>query len=327
MQIAVERSAALLRAGGVVAVPTETVYGLAANASDPAAVSRIYELKGRPGHNPVIVHVASQGMARDCVADWPPLADRLARAFWPGPLTLVLPRAATIPEIVTAGGGTVGIRWPQHPFMQALIRTCGFPLAAPSANLANGISPTNAAHVDKALGQVLPLIVDGGDCNVGIESTVVDATGAHPRILRPGMIHEPAILMAAGTGPPQPGNETADMGPLRSPGQLDRHYAPRARLAVVTWHNDAELGARMEALGAKPESTFILAHHRLPQSLPPERVFLIPDDPEAFGRALYAQLHRCDDAGAGWILVEAPPATPEWAAIADRLRRAGAPAR
>ena len=146
---AVKRAAERLRAGEVVALPTETVYGLAANALDEKAVSKIFEAKGRPAHNPIIVHVAGDAMARECVAEWPAVAEKLARAFWPGPLTLVLPRAESIPANVTAGGATVGVRWPGHPFMQAVIRECGFPLAAPSANLSNRISPTNAEHVTR----------------------------------------------------------------------------------------------------------------------------------------------------------------------------------
>src|SRR5438270_11204169 len=185
---AVRRAVEKLRSGGVVALPTETVYGLAANALDAAAVQRIFEIKGRPAHNPIIVHVAGMEMAKQCVADWPPVADRLATAFWPGPLTLVLSRSDAITAIVTAGGPTVGVRWPSHPFIQAVIRECGFPLAAPSANPSNCISPTNAEHVRKQLGSKISLIVDGGQCQVGIESTVVDVSVMPPRVLRPGMI-------------------------------------------------------------------------------------------------------------------------------------------
>ena len=175
-QAAVRRAAELLRAGEVVALPTETVYGLAANALDEKAVAKIFQIKGRPANNPIIVHVASVEMAKRCVTNWPANADKLAKAFWPGPLTLVLPRAKEIPDIVTAGGATVGVRWPSHPFIQAVIRECGFPLAAPSANLSSRISPTNAEHVRKQLGGKIPLIVDGGQSQVGIESTVLDLT-------------------------------------------------------------------------------------------------------------------------------------------------------
>ena len=197
-QKAVQRAAELLRAGEVVALPTETVYGLAANALDKKAVAKIFQIKGRPSGNPIIVHVADNGMAKRCAQNWPELADRLCKAFWPGPLTLVLPCAKEIPGIVTAGGATVGIRWPGHPFIQAVIRACGFPLAAPSANLSNCVSPTNAEHVRAQLAGKIPLIVDGGQSQVGIESTVLDLSVCPPQILREGMIH--AVSLAAVIG-------------------------------------------------------------------------------------------------------------------------------
>ena len=227
-QAAVLRAAELLRAGEVVALPTETVYGLAANALDAGAVARIYTVKDRPAHNPIIVHVASVAMAKRCVASWPAVAGRLARAFWPGPLTLVLPRAKEIPEVVTAGGPTVGVRWPSHPFIQAVIRECGFPLAAPSANRANRVSPTAAAHVLKDLGGRLRLIVDGGSSQVGIESTVFDLTREPPRILRPGMIPEASLAAALGNLKSQISNfKSGEAGPLRSPGCCGSIIRPR----------------------------------------------------------------------------------------------------
>src|SRR5580692_8600177 len=197
-QKAVRRAVELLRAGEVIALPTETVYGLAANALDEKAVAKIFEIKGRPSKNPVIVHVASLEMAKRCVSDFSPLAEKLARAFWPGPLTLVLPRAPIIPKIVTAGGETVGVRWPSHPLMQAVIRECDFPLAAPSANLSNQISPTNAAHVQKQLDGKIPIIVDGGQSAVGIESSVLDLSVRPPQILRPGMIRAASLAAVCG---------------------------------------------------------------------------------------------------------------------------------
>ena len=190
---AVKRAVELLRAGEVVALPTETVYGLAANAFDEKAVAKIFQIKGRPANNPIIVHIAGVEMARRCVKAWPNPAEKLARAFWPGPLTLVLPRAKEIPGTVTAGGKTVGVRWPGHPFIQAVIRECGFPLAAPSANLSGRVSPTNAEHVRQQLGGKISLIVDGGQSQVGIESTVLDLTVSPPRVLRPGMIHAESL--------------------------------------------------------------------------------------------------------------------------------------
>ncbi len=321
-QSAVIRAAELLRVGQVVALPTETVYGLAANALDPAAVQRIFEAKGRPAHNPIIVHVASEEMARACVAAWPPLAGRLAAAFWPGPLTLVLPRAQSIPDVVTAGGQTVGIRWPSHPFVQALIRACGFPLAAPSANLSNRVSPTNARHVQRQLGDRIPLIVDGGQAQVGIESTVLDISRRPPRLLRPGIIHEQALLAVAGD---LAVGASENVSVLRSPGLLKKHYAPHARLVVWHWQDERELRQRVAASGVPLRRVFVIAHTRIPSGEGLGRVSVIPHDAEAFARAIYGELHACDEAGAGLIVTEALPPGVEWKAIADRLSRAAEP--
>ncbi len=227
--VAVQRAAELLRAGEVVALPTETVYGLAANALDLNAVAKVYHIKGRPAHNPIIVHVASVELARRCVAQWPDVAAQLARAFWPGPLTLVLERAGEIPDLVTAGGPTVGVRWPSHPFIQAVIRECRFPIAAPSANLSNQVSPTNAEHVRKQLDGKLPLIVDGGQSQVGIESTVIDLVTIPPRVLRPGMIHQESLVAVIG----ELGTRNPERGTLRSPGLLKKHYAPRYETHLI----------------------------------------------------------------------------------------------
>jgi L-threonylcarbamoyladenylate synthase len=321
-QTAVQCAAQRLRAGEVVALPTETVYGLAANALEAQAVARIFQVKGRPAHNPIIVHVAGAEMASRCVQTWPELAAQLARAFWPGPLTLVLPRAENIPDNVTAGGATVGVRWPSHPFIQAVIRECGFPLAAPSANLSNQVSPTNAEHVRRQLGGKIPLIVDGGQSQVGIESTVLDLTVSPPRILRPGMIHSGALaavgLPVAGCRPP------AGSGLLRSPGLLEKHYSPKAKLLVLSWRDEADLEFKIKNLKLKTQNCHVIAHTKIPAGGPFADVSVMPHDAEAFARALYAELHRCDEAGAAGIIVEAPPDSPEWSGISDRLRRATA---
>jgi len=319
---AVARAVACLRAGEVVALPTETVYGLAANALDPRAVARIFELKGRPAHNPIIIHVASRVLALQCASQWPALADQLGAAFWPGPLTLVVPRSSHIPDIVTAGGPTVGIRWPQHPFMQAVIRECGFPLAAPSANLSNQLSPTCASHVERSLGDRLSLIVDGGDANVGLESTVVDLSGPSPRILRPGMIDATALARATGFSWATDGGPAEDSAVRKSPGQLSRHYSPRARLLVWHWQDETDLNRQLQAAKAPADNLWVLAHTRIPLAGKIPHVCVIPDDPEAYARALYGELHRCDESGAELIVVEAPPEGTAWAAVADRLRRA-----
>ena len=322
---AVEKAAALLAAGDVVALPTETVYGLAANALDPAAVAKIYETKGRPAHNPVIVHVADLAMARSCVREWPDLAVRLAAAFWPGPLTLVLPRSSRIPDIVTAGGDTVGIRWPSHPFMLALMRRSGLPLAAPSANPSNQISPTNAEHVARHLGEKLRLIVDGGQCQVGVESTVVDLTSIPPRILRPGMVTAEDLKPYGIVDGPPPRSTDADAISLKSPGQLAKHYSPKARMILTRWKTAAELERLIIETGVPPDRVHVIVVHVVPMQIAdPARVVVVPDDPEAYARALYAALHRCDDLGAEVILVETPPDRAEWHAIRDRLNRASA---
>ena len=322
-QKAVQRAAELLRTGEVVALPTETVYGLAANALDEKAVAKIFQIKGRPANNPIIVHVASNEMAKSCVENWPELASKLSKAFWPGPLTLVLPRAEILPDIVTAGGATVGIRWPSHPFIQAVIRECGFPLAAPSANLSSRVSPTNAEHVRQQLGGKIPLIVDGGQSQVGIESIVLDLTVSPPRILRPGMIHAESLAAVVGHVTSDKwqvtGKET-----LRSPGLLAKHYSPKAKLVVLSWRDDSELNSQISNLRFQVSSCYIIAHTQIPSGGNYGGVSVIPHDAEAFARAIYAELHRCDEAGAEAIVVEAPPELPEWAGIADRLRRAAA---
>ena len=320
-EAAVKRAAALLRAGEVVALPTETVYGLAANALDGQAVAKIFEIKERPAHNPIIIHVASLEMARRCASQWPEEAGRLAESFWPGPLTLVLTKASDIPDMVTAGGPTVGIRWPGHPLMQAVIRETGFPLAAPSANPSGQVSPTNAEHVRRLLGARIPLIVDGGQSQVGIESMVIDLTTTPPRVLRPGMIHEDALIAALGSevrGPASAGGAAV----LRSPGQLEKHYSPKAQVLVLEWRGTESLRAELARLGIADAQCHVVAHSRIPSAERFAEVSVIPHDAEAFARALYAEFHRCDEAGARVIVVESVPDRPEWRGVADRLRRA-----
>jgi L-threonylcarbamoyladenylate synthase len=320
---AVARAHEFLAAGELVAIPTETVYGLAANALNPEAVQKIFEVKGRPARNPLIVHVGSLAMARQCVETWPPLAADLARAFWPGPLTLVLARTEAIPPAVTAGGKTVGIRWPRHPFVQALIDRCDFPLAAPSANLSGSVSPTRGEHVQKMLRGKIPLLIDGGPCVHGIESTVLDLTANPPRLLRPGAVGQESLLtvlpeMAIGFG------DAEEV--LKSPGMLDRHYAPSTPLSLARWEGDQELKAKLADLGKTAGETVVLIHSAILPHQSFRDVRVMPHDPEAYARALYAELHRADELGARLILVEAPPEGGEWAAVKDRLRRAAFPA-
>jgi len=313
------QEASLFREGEVVALPTETVYGLAANAYDPGAVRRIFEIKGRPFTNPIIAHVASLDMARQCAATWPASAQKLAAAFWPGALTLVLLRSSRIPDIVTAGGPTVGIRWPSHPFIRAVIKECGFPLAAPSANRFGELSPTQAEHVRKSLGKQISLIVDGGPSRVGIESTVLDVSANLPRILRPGMIHAESLRTVVGEI--RIGDSLAH-GPMRSPGLMPKHYSPRSRLVVLSWSSDQDLQTQLSPLRRKASRIHVIAHTRIPVNATGIGVSVIPQDAEAFSRALYAELHRCDGQAVDLIVVEATPPGPEWEGIADRLRRA-----
>lgn len=322
---AVAQAAERLRAGELVALPTETVYGLAANALDADAVARIFAAKGRPAENPVIVHVADLAMARGCVSAWPPAAERLAAAFWPGPLTLVLPRAPLVPDVVAAGGPTVGLRWPSHPVFQDVVRACGFPLAAPSANRSGELSPTTAEHVLRSLGDRIPLILDGGRCAVGIESTVIDVSVRPPGVLRPGMVHEGSLRAVVGELAAWEARGRRHEGaaePPRSPGLLERHYAPRARLLVLQWDDDADLRRQSAAAGLEPAATQVVAHTRVPSAEGWAGVRVLPREAGAFAAALYSELHETDAEGAGAVVVEAPPEAPEWRAVADRLARA-----
>ncbi len=327
--IAVERAVDALSRGEVVALPTETVYGLAANALDSRAVKRIYALKGRPSFNPVIVHVDSLLLARSLTCDWTELAEELAAAFWPGPLTLIQGKNPAIPDSVTAGGTTVGIRWPSHPLISAVIHVAGFPLAAPSANLSNRVSPTCAAHVVAQFGDRIGLVIDGGDCNVGIESTVVDACGSDPIVLRPGMISAVDINRVCGrtTSPfnersiPNRGNHE----PLRSPGLLSRHYAPRGRVVVWSWTDETDLDRRLASEGVAPDKVVVIAYDRIPMHGRWPNIHLVPNDPEAYARAIYSQLHACDECNIQLIVIETPPIGPVWEGIRDRLARASTP--
>lgn len=288
-----ERAAALIRAGGLVAFPTETVYGLGANALDPDAVARIYQAKGRPWASPLIVHVADESMARTVTADWPDGAHRLAARFWPGPLTMIVRKAPIVPDLVTAGLDSVGVRVPSHPVALALIRHAGVPIAAPSANRFGEISPTTAEHVRLSLGNRVDLILDAGPCEVGIESTVVSLRRNPPAILRPGMITDEQLEAASGLH----WQREVDLPHIsESPGLHARHYAPRTPFYVL-----APGAARPAGRG---------------------RLIELPSDPRAFAAQLYNALHEADKQGWEWIAIEQPPDTPEWAGILDRLRRA-----
>jgi L-threonylcarbamoyladenylate synthase len=296
--ISIREAAEIIRGGGLVAFPTETVYGLGANALDPAAVQKIFELKGRPETSPLIVHVASVEMARTIVADWPPLAAELARQWWPGPLTLVLPKKSIVPDNVTAGLPTVGVRMPNHPIALELIEEAGVPVAAPSANRFTGLSPTTADHVRAVFGNVLP-VLEGGPCAVGIESTVVAIEDGKLKLLRPGMISLGEIEQAAAhvPGASHP-----------SPGMHEKHYSPRTRLILV--RSASELPDRTGAYVWRAALG------------PTARAVRMPLDAEPYAAQLYRVLHQLDAENWPWIAVEMPPDTPDWVAICDRLRRA-----
>lgn len=323
------RAATVIRRGGLVAFPTETVYGLGANALDTAAVARIYEAKGRPEYNPLIVHVFDAAAAAELTTGWSELADRLASAFWPGPLTLVLPRAAHVPDRVSAGLPTVALRVPSHPVALALIRASGVPIVAPSANPSMAVSPTTARHVERGLGHRVELILDGGATHVGIESTVVDLTGVRPVLLRPGIVSTDQL--APITGPLDAPSPTAEGTPRSSPGMQERHYAPRATLQLFDSGDAARAAAGARAAEGAGRVVGALLLGPAGGDADPtvaaaaRHVERLPLDPGAYARELYSVLHRMDDLGCDLLLVQAPPATPPWAGIRDRLRRAAHP--
>jgi L-threonylcarbamoyladenylate synthase len=309
MSGAIRKAAEILRAGGLVAFPTETVYGLGADASNAKAVARLYALKGRPPEHPVIVHFFSSSQAFSWASEVPPSAHRLAEKFWPGPLTLILQRSSLAKDFVTGGQDTVGLRVPSHAVAQQLLKAFGGAIAAPSANRFGHVSPTTALHVRSDYEEGIDLVLEGGPSNVGIESTIVDLSAATPVLLRPGRISKHELEAAL--------NRTlAEKTPAspRHSGGLERHYAPRtpARL-VPTYDLDKEILKWKDKVA-------VLAFSR-----PDERVdywLRMPRDPEAYAQRLYAALRELDSAHCELILVEAPPGEPGWDAVRDRLERA-----
>ena len=288
------------------AFPTETVYGLGANALDPTAVERIYAAKQRPATSPLIVHVASIEMARTITAEWPNSAQLLAERFWPGPLTLVLRKEPMVPDNVTAGLPTVGVRMPAHPLALQLIRSAGVPIAAPSANRFTELSPTDAEHVRSGLGDKVDLILDGGPTQVGIESTVVSLSGGQPILLRPGMVTISQLEELVG----RVGTiEDPISGPHTAPGLHRKHYSPTTRLVISKVLPDGN-------------GAYLWWHKELPASVSVR----MPDDPESYARELYAVLHRLDATGLQYIAVEPVPDNEAWDGIRDRLRRASSAA-
>ncbi len=319
---AVAEAAGRLADGGLVAFPTETVYGLGARADDEAAVAAIYAAKGRPADHPLIVHVAEPGEAAAFSRDWPPLAQDLAAAFWPGPLTLILPRRPGLAEAAAGGQDSLGLRCPDHPVARALLRAAaarGVPgVAAPSANRFGRISPTRAAHVlDEfaALGPEALLVLDGGACAVGIESTIVDLSRGRPVLLRPGMLGAEAVARVAGQAVLPP-----DAAAPRASGTLEQHYAPRARVRLMP---RAELQAALDALppGGPAPAVYARAGLALPPGLPGLQM---PAEAAAAAQALFADLRSLDAGHPPAIWVETPPDSAAWTGVRDRLRRAAA---
>jgi len=307
-----DEAAELLRRGGLVAFPTETVYGLGALALEPLAVRAIYAAKGRPLSNPLIIHVKGDEDARPLVTRWPLEARQLAARFWPGPLTLVLPRTALVPDECTAGGETVAVRAPSHPAARALLARVGAPLAAPSANRAEHVSPTSAAHVLRDLNGRIDAVLDGGRCAYGIESTVLALDPDGPRLLRTGAISRAALEELLGPIAQGPASTGAI---AQSPGQHRRHYAPAAVVRLAARPELADAASRLSGrIG-------LLLRGDTPAP-PAAAVARLPDDPAGYARGLYAALRDLEDADCASILIEQVPPSPDWDAIRDRLTRA-----
>ena len=327
---ALAAAAERLANGQLVAIPTETVYGLAADAMDPDAVAQIFHVKGRPATNPLIVHVSDESMAQTLASGWPDIAQKAAAAFWPGPLTLVVPKADAVPDIVTAGGHTVALRCPSLKATHHLIKLSQCPLAAPSANRSEAVSPTTAQHVLEGIGNRIGMILDGGPCEHGLESTVLDCTVDPPKVLRPGPISSEQLAEALGTNvcssesePAGAGQDSAADEVLRSPGTQQRHYAPQTQL---TLSKDApsiipqliQDGHRVGWLCNSPEDSAVQTLATSPEVL----VIPMPNDPAAYARSLYATLHALDQRELDRLIVDAVPSGPEWSAVRDRLNRA-----
>lgn len=314
---AVEQAAQALVRGELVALPTETVYGLAARADDDRAVAAIFTTKGRPADHPLIVHVADRQGALAFATELPASAERLIAAFWPGPVTVIVRRAEGRAAAAAAGLPTIALRCPSHPVARALMARCAqlgiSGVAAPSANRFGGVSPTQAAHVAAEFGDTL-LVLDGGECELGIESTIVDCSGRRPVLLRPGVLTRSAVEAALGEA-----LDDAGMHATPAPGTLESHYAPKATLRLM---DTQQLG---QALAVLPASMAGLAVYSRSAPRRYRWVRSMPDDPRAVAHELYAVLREFDARGVKLIWVEKPPETPEWEGVIDRLRRAAAP--
>jgi len=311
-----DKAVAILRRGGLVAFPTETVYGLGADAGNPAALKKLYAAKGRPAEHPVIVHIADMAQLMRWAREITPVAQKLAQKFWPGPLTMLFKRAPGVSDAVTGGQDTVGIRIPSHPVAHALLKKFGGGVAAPSANRFGRISATTADHVHSEFGSLVDFVFDSGQCDVGIESTIVDATGEVPVLLRPGHITAAEIEAAADKKLGMPTAQTP-----RASGTLAAHYAPATPLLVMEGDLLLELAATLTHQGKR---IAVLARSALQPLLPGIVWLAAPPDAHGYAHDLYTNLRRLDAADCDVILVEQLPQRPEWAAVNDRLGRAAA---
>ena len=312
----ITHAVAQLKAGDLVAFPTETVYGLGADASNTDAVKKIFAAKGRPANHPLIVHVADAVQLANWAREIPPAAHTLAKKFWPGPLTLVLKRNPNVPDAVTGGQDTVALRVPSHPVAQALLREFGGGVAAPSANRFGRVSATTAAHVREEFGDSVACVLDGGAADVGIESTIVDCSRATPTLLRPGWITPRELEAALGAPLAAPGASAP-----RAPGTLDKHYAPQTPLQLMEADLVVELARSLARQGRR---VAVLARTTLRPVIEGLVWIAAPADAAGYAHDLYAKLRELDHAGCDAILVEQPPEEPEWLAIRDRLNRAAA---
>ena len=316
---AIDRAAALLAAGDLVAFATETVYGLGARADDDAAVAKIFAAKGRPADHPLIVHVLDAADAERFAGELAPLARRLVAVFWPGPLTIIVPRLAGVGAAAAGGQATIGLRCPSYPVARALLQAArerGVPgVAAPSANRFGRISPTLAVHVVEEFGDELA-VLDGGACPVGIESSIVDCSRAHPVLLRPGQLTRERIEAVAGEPLREP-----DADAPRASGTLEAHYAPRAKLRLMS---GPMLNTALQLLGAEPLKLAVYSRSVPLNVAPGVRHRRMPARPEGAAHELFSVLRELDAEGAQLIWVEEPPADPEWDGVRDRLRRAAA---
>ncbi len=317
MRTALPQALSVLRSGGLIALPTETVYGLGADASNELAVRRIFAVKGRPSTHPLIVHVADLTAARAWASSFPRAAELLASAFWPGPLTLIVPRSARASDAVTGGQDTVGLRVPDHALTHELLTLFGGGVAAPSANRFGHVSPTTAQHVRDELGSEVDFILDGGPATVGVESTIVDVSRGPPRLLRPGGISVEDLELVLGEAVPLATTATD----IRAPGMMASHYAPRAGLWLVTAAELAHEAHTRLASGAKV-AVFAPASVTLPAGV---GRFSVPDDAKGYARLLYALLREADDQGYDVILAAPPEASGLGLAVRDRLTRAAQP--